>query len=348
MTQSKTLIFFAKIIAFSFAIGAMTTLLNTQDGIAIPELFVGGVTGAMIGAGCLVFEVFWLSNRSIRWLRKVPIAIIVVMRATAYSLIIVISLVLPALVFLGRSLWQEPDFLFSFSLSISIAVAISTALELFQLLGREASLAVFTGRYRRPRLENRIVMFADLTGSTAMAERLGELRFHELLGDVAYDLDVPIANAGGEIHRYVGDAIIATWPMVESKNFERGLVCAAEMVGTLKASSATYSARYGQELRIRVALHCGPVAAGEVGAWKKEIALLGDTMNSAARIESAARAYGADIVVSDTFKGHLPDTWQARLRRLPDYAAHGKHDALRLWALDARRDADGSQHVSLK
>ncbi|APX13356.1 adenylate/guanylate cyclase domain-containing protein [Tateyamaria omphalii] len=343
MKRSKTPIFFAKVIGFSFLVGALTTLLDGGLPVPFSQLGVAAVTGALIGAGCIVFEATFLSNRSIRWLRKVPIAGIVLMRAVAYTVIIVVSLVLPPWVLFGTARWLEPGFLFSFWLSISIAAAISTALELYQLLGKEASLAVFTGRYRRPRLENRIVMFADLTGSTALAERLGDLRFHELLGDVAYDLDEPIADMGGEIHRYVGDAVIATWPMTKPDQFEHALTCATAMIEMLETKSDAYIARYGQVMHIRIALHCGPIAAGEVGAWKKEIALLGDTMNSAARIEGAARDFGVDIILSDTFQARLPKDVQARLHRLPDYAAHGKHDVLRLWArgLDARCETNG-------
>ena len=87
-------------------------------------------------------------------------------------------------------------------------------------------------------------------------------------------------------------------------------------------------------MRIRIAIHCGPVAAGEVGAWKKEIALLGDTMNTAARIEGAARDFGAMIVLSDEVRKRLPRNMQARLKRMPDYKARGKHGNLKLWAIE--------------
>ena len=114
-------------------------------------------------------------------------------------------------------------------------------------------------------------------------------------------------------------------------NFERSVVCAESMIKLLEDNATEYAARYGQSMQIRIALHCGPVAAGEIGAWKKEIALLGDMMNSAARIEGAARSLSADVVMSDAIKTRLSQSWQSRLQKCTDYLADGKHDALKLW-----------------
>jgi len=300
----------------------------------LQRIFLGGLNGALIGFGCISFEFAFLSNRSIRWLRRVPLIAIVMIRAFSFGLCVLFGLVTPQLLLLGEQVWDEPLFQLSFWVSSGIALLISMAIELIQLLGREATISIFTGRYRRPRQENRIVMFADLIGSTALAEKLGDFGFHELLGDVAYDLSVPIETHGGNIHRYIGDAVIVTWPMGDKRNYERSIDCAMHIAATLDQKGAAYRRRYGQAMRIRIAIHCGPVAAGEVGAWKKEIALLGDTMNTAARIESAAREFGAMIVLSDDVRECLPRTTQERLKRMPDYKARGKHDNLKLWAID--------------
>lgn len=333
MNNNLTLGFFSKVVGFSFLIGPLIALVAGNALADWPQALLSGVSGAMIGTGCLLLEALVLSNRSIRWLRKIPLIAVVALRAVVYSIIIVGGLVLPSLIFLGTKQWLDPDFAFGFWVSIAVATGLSMSAELFQLLGKEAALAVFTGRYRRPRIEQRIIMFADLTGSTALAEKLGDLKFHELLGDVAYDLESPIVANGGETHRYIGDAIIITWSMDKAKNFERCLICAEAMVAALEGKANQYSKIFGKPMHIRIAIHCGPVAAGEIGAWKKEISLLGDTMNTTARIEGAARQFGSDIVVSDVIRRRLPEAWRSKLIGLPDFDAHGKQDALKLWAL---------------
>ncbi len=314
-------------------IGALTPLIFL-DGYEKPvDAIVGSLTGLIIGAGCLTVELTFLSNQSIRWLRQTPLIVIIGFRAVTYSLIIVIGIILPARVLLDQKLWQEPEFAFNFALSAAIASVISTSVELLRLLGREATLAIFTGQYRRPRLENRIVLFADLVGSTSLAERIGDLRFHEFLSDVSYDLSQPIESSGGEVHRYVGDAVIVTWPTASPKSYERSFACAKEMPRTLESKTEEYVARFGQEAKIRVALHCGPVAAGEIGTWKKEVALLGDTMNTVARIESAARDFGVEVVISDAVREQLSDEVNKILSQLPAYNARGKTDQMVLWTI---------------
>ena len=333
MIDRLTATFALKVVAISMCIGALTPLLFADGYENASDAVVGSMTGLVIGAGCLTVELTFLSNQSIRWLRQTPLIAIIGFRAASYSLIIVIGIILPALILLDQKLWQEPEFAFNFAISACIASAISTSVELLRLLGREATLAIFTGRYRRPRLENRIVLFADLVGATALAERLGELRFHEFLSDVSYDLSQPIERNGGEVHRYVGDAVIVTWPTAHPKSYERSVACAKAMPRALERKGKDYLARYGQEAKIRVAVHCGPVAAGEIGTWKKEIALLGDTMNTAARIENAARDFGVNVVISDAVKEHLSDESGKTLSQLPDYNARGKADELALWTI---------------
>ncbi|MFC3616748.1 adenylate/guanylate cyclase domain-containing protein [Lutimaribacter marinistellae] len=331
--MAATTTFLAKVTLISSLVGAAIPVLQSNGSLDTISIVVSGLSGALIGLGCTVVEITFFSNRSYRWLRQVPMIAVVALRAMIYGLIIFTSLSTPVILLLGTQAWTDPDFLFNFWLSAGIATIISTSVELIQLLGREATASIFTGAYRRPRLENRIVMFADLIGSTALAERLGDIRFHELLGDVAYDLSAPIDKNGGEVHRYVGDAVIITWPMTDQRNFSRSVDCAKGMVQTLAEHSKDYLARYDQAMRMRIAIHCGPVAAGEVGAWKKEIALLGDTMNTVARIENAAREFDIAIVISEGVRNGLPSGLQHGLRRMTDYSARGKQSNIKLWSV---------------
>ena len=79
------------------------------------------------------------------------------------------------------------------------------------LLGPGVFFAFVAGRYYHPRLEERVLLFIDMRASTAIAERLGEVHFLDFLNRFITDLSLAIAETGGEIHKYVGDEIIATW-----------------------------------------------------------------------------------------------------------------------------------------
>ncbi len=324
-----------QIILFSGVMGAGIGLWQGPGSAPLLEAATGALVGCVIGGSLSGLELFVLSDRREGLARRLSPLSLLALRAVSFVAVILLGLCLPSLLLGGPWPWQDPTFAFVFVQSVAVAVLISTGVELTRLLGREATLALLTGRYTQPRLEDRVVLFADLVGSTALAERVGDLRFHQLLQEVALDLAPAIDAAGGEVHRYVGDAVIVTWPLRRGVRDAACLACAAGMHAALAARAAAYEAGFGHTPRLRIAVHCGPVAAGEIGEWKKEIALLGDTMNTAARLETAAREHSVATVLSDSLAEALPASAQAALHRLPDYAAAGKQARLGLWSPDA-------------
>ncbi len=81
------------------------------------------------------------------------------------------------------------------------------------LLGPGVLFAFVAGRYYHPRLEERALLFIDMRSSTAIAESLGEVRFLAFLNRFVTDLSLAILEAGGEIHKYVGDEVISSWKL---------------------------------------------------------------------------------------------------------------------------------------
>ncbi|WFE89128.1 adenylate/guanylate cyclase domain-containing protein [Roseibium porphyridii] len=319
------------ITALSGLAGLMIGVVRAGENNFAIEAAYGALTGTIIGCGCTCFEFIGFSNSRLRAARRLPPVALLIGRTLAYSLVILFGLGISS-VLVGDVLpWQEPEFSEVFLISATVAFFMSGAVEVTRLLGSEATLSLVSGRYNTPRLETRVVLFADLVGSTALAEKIGELEFHVFLQDVALDLAGPIEDTRGAVHRYVGDAVIVTWPLESGVKQADCLSCALEMHRTLATHASRYRKRFGTEPSLRVALHCGQVAAGEIGDWKKEIALLGDTMNTTARIERAANSLGSDTVLSDALVKHLPEQARTSLRRLPDYKAHGKQEPLRLW-----------------
>lgn len=328
---SKAVVVSAKAAALSSLIGAVIGASRSSDDALWRECGLGALTGLIIALGCLIAEFQFFSNPRHRVARRLPPVVLMVLRAAVYSLCILLGLTLPRLLTGAEPLWRDPDFGEVFAISALVAFAFSTVFEVTRLLGTEATIALISGRYHRPRLEQRVVLFADVIGSTALAERIGELRFHSFLRDVAQDLAAPVEMARGDVHRYVGDAVIVTWPLARGSADAACLQCAQAMHEALAARAEVYKSHYGMDARVRVAIHCGQVAAGEIGDWKKEIALLGDTMNTTARIEAAAKAFDAATVLSDDLASQLPAAARDGLVRLPEYSAAGKQKALQLW-----------------
>jgi adenylate cyclase len=145
------------------------------------------------------------------------------------------------------------------------------------------------GRYHNPRIEERALLFIDMRASTAIAERLGELRYLSLLNRFIGDVSFAVAEAGGGIHKYVGDEVIATWRLAPGANPPACVNAAFAALDRIAAQGPAYQHEFGVIPDFRAGLHCGPVAVGELGSLRREIALIGDTMNTAARILEACR-----------------------------------------------------------
>jgi len=183
------------------------------------------------------------------------------------------------------------------------------------------------------------LLFIDMCASTAIAERVGELRILDLLNRFVADVSLAVAEAGGEIHKYVGDEVIATWRLAPGANQVDCVRACFGALDRIEAQRSAYERDFGLVPDFRAGLHCGPVAVGELGYLKKEIALIGDTMNAAARIVEACRETENRVLASAALLDRLaalpPGVTR---RRLGELALRGKERPLELCALEADGD----------
>ncbi len=180
---------------------------------------------------------------------------------------------------------EPSDIAFALGASFVGSVTIGVA----DLLGVDVLMAFVAGRYHRPQVEERALMFLDLCASTATAEQLGGPRFLDFLNAVFADLSTAIVENGGEIHKYVGDEIIATWRLKPGRNAPQILGAWAAARRRIVAGADGYRREFDLAPDFRAALHAGEVVVGELGSQRKEIALIGDPMNTAARMLEACR-----------------------------------------------------------
>src|SRR6516165_803765 len=142
-------------------------------------------------------------------------------------------------------------------------------------------------------------MFLDIAGSTALAEQLGELRVHDLITRFFFDIDRPIADHDGEVHSYVGDEVIVTWPLTsDTQRNAQSLRCFFAVGDTMAELAPAYKREFAVVPNFRAGAHAGAVVVSECGDTKRQIALFGDTMNVAARLCEHAKAVGEALVAS--------------------------------------------------
>ena len=311
--------------------------------IVIAAILIGGLyadlqygtpgTGAMVG-GSMDAALFSLDRFVLRRnAGGLPFLPYLALRSALYAgVILIINAIADRLASGHFMAIGSIDFLFSLVLIVGANLLFS----INDLLGPGALFAFAAGRYYHPRIEERALLFIDLRSSTAIAERLGEIKFLNFLNRFVGDVSLAIAEAGGEIHKYVGDEVIATWRLTPGAN-EAGCVGACfAALDRLKASGPAFEREFGQRADFRAGLHYGPVAVGELGTLKKEIALIGDTMNSAARILEACRTTDNRVLASASLLDRLAALPAAvTRRRLGELPMRGKERALELYVLEA-------------
>jgi adenylate cyclase len=171
-----------------------------------------GVLSGVVITGALFCLEQVCARPAMARLRGLPFLPHLAIKTVFYLLIVLAGLAIGAALFpapaeLGVGLpIRRQDVLFSFA----VVLAIRFIDDINHLLGQNVLLNFITGHYHRPRLEQRVFLFIDVEGSTALVERLGEFAFHRLVNRFVVDITEPIVAAYGEIHQYVGDELIAT------------------------------------------------------------------------------------------------------------------------------------------
>jgi adenylate cyclase len=262
---------------------------------------IGSASGVLIGTPIVLWVQLGVDTPLGRRLKRLPLIAYLVVNAVVMTAILIAGhfaayhLIWPNEH--DRPFLDDPDLPASMFFSVLLVTAISVAVELRRLIGPGVFGAVLAGTYRHPQAERRIFLMLDLVGSTGIAERLGPERFLAFLDRWIHALTEPLLAHDGRIYRYVGDEVILTWEW-RAEAPARALAFAIEAAKAIADATASWQRDFGVVPRMRLALHGGPVVAGEIGDVKREITFLGDTLNTAARIAQESRRHEALVVAS--------------------------------------------------
>jgi len=301
----------------------------------IVEVATGATIGAVISSSIIGFELFgearWLERRG----RRLPLLAAMLLRTILYGGVIMAALLVFPSVYQGVEPSPfRPGIVTDLVFSIAATFLLVSLTSIAQLIGPNVLGSLLTGRYYHPREEQRIVLFLDLVGSTSIAEDIGNVRFHALLSETFTRLSRVVTDFGGEVHRYVGDALIATWPLGTPEANARPILCLFACQDALDAARSDLLRRHGQVPGFRASLHSGPLVAGEIGGFKREIALLGDAMNTAARLEQACRTTGSAFLASKPLLDCTLLPAGIVVTSLGSHLLRGKSERLELFALE--------------
>ncbi len=176
------------------------------------------------------------------------------------------------------------------------------------------------------------VVFTDLIGSTALQEALDAESARRVMTLFYEKMRAVIEAHGGSVQKFIGDAVVAAFGIPELREYDalQGVRAAAAMVNELAELNEELDRGWGVRLRMRTAVNTGELVVSQQGA------LVGDTMNTAARLEQAA-GEGEVLVGEATWRlvRHAMD-----LEPLPALELKGKAEPVRAWRLASVAAAD--------
>jgi adenylate cyclase len=312
------------------------TLLRVLHGDpVVPGTFL---TGFAFGFFVGIAELFWLRSR----LKGLGFISHLVVKSLAITAIIYVSFAVLNLldVTIEGITWEQyaeavfaPDLLGDLAEALAVIAFLLFFVQLDRLLGPGVLLGYVTGRYHQPRREQRIFMFLDLKGSTAIADGMEADRYFAFLHQYFTEMSEPILETDAEIYQYVGDEVVLTWRMkagLEEANCVRAFFLIRDQI---RAHAPDFERRYGVVPEFKAGMHAGEVITAQIGELKSEIVYNGDVLNTTARIQAACAELGRELLVSATLVDRLALDGSYSVERLGAVALRGKKELVELCAI---------------
>jgi len=220
------------------------------------------------------------------------------------------------------------------------------ATSLSQYTSREIARQVAENPELCQRAEMREVtaMFTDLRGFTGISERIGAERTQRVLNVCLGEFTEVMLRHEAMVNKFIGDGVFAFWnPVIypQPDHAERACETALDLLDAmqrLRKQQRTDGEQVFDELFLRVGVATGNAIVGPCGSEQKyDYTCIGDSVNVAARLESANKFYGTSVLVSDAARAQAGE--QFVFRALGGVRVKGKQNALPIFELLGRRGA---------
>jgi adenylate cyclase len=145
------------------------------------------------------------------------------------------------------------------------------------------------------------ILFTDIVGFAGWAENRSPAEVIELLREAHRRVERAVFSHGGVLDKFIGDGAMATFGAAhpEPDDCRNALACVGAILAEIADWNQGRRRRDQSPVGVSVGLHYGPVVVGDVGSERRmELAVIGDTVNVASRIEHMTRALGAVAAVS--------------------------------------------------
>jgi adenylate cyclase len=206
-------------------------------------------------------------------------------------------------------------------------------------VGPEAGRRILAGKIRRGQLEviSAVILYADLRGFTAATDQHPRDEMVDTL-NCYFDRLVPsIEEFGGQVLKFMGDGLLATFPLngrPAAEVCDRALHAAAKTIKRVRILCDERAATNAMVLDLDLVLHLGDVFYGNVGSTDRlDFTVIGPAVNEASRIEALCRQHDRNLLISETFAEAATGSAD-RLVSIGRFALRGVGSAQSIYTLD--------------
>jgi adenylate cyclase len=147
------------------------------------------------------------------------------------------------------------------------------------------------------------VLFSDLAGFTSMSEKLSADAVANVINIYLNAMTRIIMANQGTVDKFIGDAVMAFWgaPLDDKEHALHAVKSAIAMQEAMIELQPQFRALGVEQLKLRIGINSGPAIVGNMGSdLRFDYTAIGDTVNLAARLEGANKAYGTNIMLANT------------------------------------------------
>jgi adenylate cyclase len=182
------------------------------------------------------------------------------------------------------------------------------------------------------------VLFSDIRGFTTFSETRQPEEVLEILNRYHEQMTDAVMDHGGTLISFIGDGIMAVFgaPIEQEDHADRALAAAKEMLSVRlpRFNEWMRGGGGGEEFQIGIGLNSGPVVAGNIGSLQRlDYTAIGDTVNTAARLEGMTKGTEHDLFVAESTRELLRDG--SDLTFVDSMPVRGRAQTIKVWASGA-------------
>lgn len=230
-------------------------------------------------------------------------------------------------------LWFSSKFINGILFGITLLFFMNFISIIIPLIGKDVIFNLVIGFYHKPREIERAFMFLDIKSSTKIAEKIGHKKFLMLINDFFIDISKPINDSKGEIYKYVGDEAIIVWKVEKTANYISPIECFFMINKKIEQEKNKYLKKYNFIPEFKAGLHFGKVICGEIGIIKKEIAYMGDVLNTTARIQSLCNENKTNFLASKNVISKINISKSFNIKSIGNIGLKGKEKKIELFKI---------------